>query len=153
MVNAEIVFDSKAVRFFLFLSKVSSCSDSFYVALSVFLFLRSAPDVFFVARKRHRVHMVGFYIYIYITSADIHVSAFTPCHCSHDGSVFIHMRVLSPQHVGQHGHVNARVSWGRIECSNHRQGNELCNIANGHPINSKQRVLNNTSGFLGTPCI
>ena len=30
------------------------------------------------------------------------------------------------------------------ECSNYHEGSELCNIANGHPINSAQRVLNNT---------
>ena len=30
------------------------------------------------------------------------------------------------------------------ECSNYHKGSELCNIANGHPINSAQRVLNNT---------
>ena len=49
-------------------------------------------------------------------------------------------------HVG-HGHVDiprhAQSVMGP-ECSNYHEGSELCNIANGHPINSAQRVLNNT---------
>ena len=49
-------------------------------------------------------------------------------------------------HVG-HGHVDiprhAQSVMGP-ECSNYHEGSELCNIANGHPVNSAQRVLNNT---------
>ena len=56
------------------------------------------------------------------------------CECSHQ------------THVG-HGHVDiprhAQSVMGP-ECSNYHEGSELCNIANGHPINSAQRVLNNT---------
>ena len=57
------------------------------------------------------------------------------CECSHQ------------THVGQPGHVNAPRHAQSVmgpECSNYHEGSELCNIANGHPINSAQRVLNNT---------
>ena len=50
-------------------------------------------------------------------------------------------------HVGQPGHTNAPRHVQSVtgpECSNYHQGSELCNIANGHPISSAQRVLNNT---------
>ena len=57
------------------------------------------------------------------------------------------MRVLSPDACGTNRHVNApRYAQSVIgpECSNYHEGSELCNIASGHPINSAQRVLNNT---------
>ena len=61
-------------------------------------------------------------------------SYLSTCECSHQ------------THVG-HGHVDiprhAQSVMGP-ECSNYLEGSELCNIANGHPINSAQRVLNNT---------
>ena len=49
--------------------------------------------------------------------------------------------------VGQHGHVNAPRHARSVmgpECSNYHDGGELCNIVNGHPISSAQRVHNNT---------
>ena len=56
------------------------------------------------------------------------------CECSHQ------------THVG-HGYVDipghAQSVMGP-ECSNYHKRSELCNIANGHSINSAQRVLNNT---------
>ena len=57
------------------------------------------------------------------------------CECSHQ------------THVGQPGHVNTPRHAQSVmgpECSNNHEGSELCNIASGHPINSAQRVLNNT---------
>ena len=50
-------------------------------------------------------------------------------------------------HVGQPGHANTPRHAQSVmgpECSNYHKGSGLCNIANGHPINSAQRVLNNT---------
>ena len=56
------------------------------------------------------------------------------CECSHQTHVG-HGQVDIPRH--------AQSVMGP-ECSNYHEGSELCNIANGHPINSAQRVLNNT---------
>ena len=83
----------------------------------------------------------------------MHVSASTPRQCSfvtHLGYVthpYLSTCECSHQtHVG-HGHVDiprhAQSVMGP-ECSNYHEGSELCNIANGYPINSAQRVLNNT---------
>ena len=90
---------------------------------------------------------------MYIPSADMHVSAFTPRQQLCNTSRYVTLSYLSTcecsHHtpVGQPGHANAPRHAQSVmgpECSNYHEGSELCNIANGHPINSTQRVLNNT---------
>ena len=62
--------------------------------------------------------------------------------------VIMHMRVLSPHACGttrlRHAPRHAQSVMGP-ESSNYHEGSEPCNIANGQPINSAQRVLNNTA--------
>ena len=93
---------------------------------------------------------------MYIPSADMHVLAFTPRQCN----LVTH---LSTWRVRIYPHASAltrrmwdnpatpthpdmrRVSCGKSAQTTKTEVIKLCNIANGHqPINSAQRVLNNT---------
>ena len=94
------------------------------------------------------------YIYIYIYSIcrhacfGVYASSVQLCNTSrYVTHPYLSTCECSNQtHVG-HGNVDiprhAQSVMGP-ECSNYHEGSELCNIANGHPINSAQRVLNNT---------
>ena len=58
-------------------------------------------------------YVLSYYIYIYILSADMHVSGFTPHQCSfvhtqlHDDSYITTCECSHQMHVGQHGDINA----------------------------------------------
>ena len=95
------------------------------------------------------------YIYIYIYTIcrhacfSVYASSVQLCNTSR----YVTRRYLSTcecshqTHVGQPGHVNTPRHAQSVmgpKCSNNHEGSELCNIASGHPINSAQRVLNNT---------